>query len=84
MDASEIKKRFDGKHNRGSLTFSAIGASSKNERISLFLEAATPSGNQTMKAEYQLTAEQAIYLGRELLDAGTRIEDLGSSSFEIS
>ena len=57
----ELKRRFDGRHDKGTLTFVGIGASVRHQRILMFLEGQNKSsaGQTTMRQEYQLTDEQA-------------------------
>ena len=60
-DAAEIKRRFDGTHDKGTLTFAAVGASPAHGRVTMFLEAVLVdnSRRRTTRVEYQLTGEQA-------------------------
>lgn len=73
----EVKKVFDGSHNKGTLTFAAAGSSTKHQRVTLFLEIENQSleGTPEMKVECQLTVEQARHL---ILMLSESVSDLGT------
>ena len=77
-DVDEVKKRFDGQHSRGMITFLATGISRPHKLMSLFLEAESASqrGAREIRVEYQLTVEQTKFLIQELLLA---VDELSKS-----
>ena len=60
MNNDEIKRRFDGSHHKGTLTFVATGANARYQRINLFLE--TTKEEETTRVECQMTIDQALSL----------------------
>ena len=71
IDPKEVKRRFDGTHHKGSLTFAGSGASAKHQLINLFLEATnTP---KVTRVQYQLDVQQARSLVEMLTES---IDDL--------
>ena len=62
----EVKRRFDGSHNQGTLTFFAVGASPRHELLTGFVE--VTDGPRTTRLECQMTPDQAKRLVEMLND----------------
>ena len=67
IDPEEVRRRFDGTHHLGSLTFYTAGAHVESQLIGVFLEATRKT--EITRVEYQMTATEAMRLINALVNA---------------
>ena len=77
-DRAELKKIFDGTHDRGTLTFAAMGSSSPHQLITLFLKVEDPEAGRSTRLECQMTPDQAQYIS-EIMQTGLLTLELNTN-----